>query len=488
MQTYHNQGGIIRGAGQLVREYVGNLQDNTEALRSNFSGSSAPTDPAIGQKYFNVSNNVTYVYNGTAWIPDGDTTATHSEVVDARGQMNDLGTRLNVSMNPDGTLKDPVTANVDEWKTPPVDVTYVSENSFTVPDDMTPVFTAHRGLKLYDGTNTVFTTVKSSEYSAAYGVTTITTSDSVVSADIKTASYSIIQDSAPIGIADTYMVKRNTAYAVGDTVTVPGLPIGMYLECTTGGTTGATAPVISPPVTEGDTISDGTVIWTIRKTNSIFNTLQMGVFNKKETFTASGSFTAPVTGTYRITLCSGGGGGAGAGQTTDYNFPHTGGGGGSGCRYTWYEKLTAGTSYTFTIGAGGAGGNGGSSNQGGNGGYSEITVNGHTYRCSGGYGSDSFRGGYAGSLAVDGGSFIRPSGWVAEAGKCGIPMVSAGTYTGSTGGFGCAVSTIGDNSKPDTYGRGGVGGSGYKASSGTNTYFKGGAGGDGYITFEYCDI
>ena len=65
-------------------------------------------------------------------------------------------------------------------------------------------------------------------------------------------------------IVNTYW-KPSTAYAVGATANHYALPPSYYLECTTAGTTGATAPVITPPVTEGYTINDGTVIWTVRR-------------------------------------------------------------------------------------------------------------------------------------------------------------------------------------------------------------------------------
>lgn len=61
----------------------------------------------------------------------------------------------------------------------------------------------------------------------------------------------------------TGQALRETAFSLGDTARLPGLPVTMYLECTTPGTTGATAPVITT-VTEGQTISDGTVVWTVR--------------------------------------------------------------------------------------------------------------------------------------------------------------------------------------------------------------------------------
>lgn len=61
---------------------------------------------------------------------------------------------------------------------------------------------------------------------------------------------------------------RLTNYSVGDTSNLAGIPAGYFLECTTGGTTGATAPVVTSPVSAGDTIADGTVVWIVRKSAS----------------------------------------------------------------------------------------------------------------------------------------------------------------------------------------------------------------------------
>ncbi|WP_297966686.1 phage tail protein [uncultured Anaerovibrio sp.] len=70
-----------------------------------------------------------------------------------------------------------------------------------------------------------------------------------------------------VEMLDSYMglAKRSTACVLGDTAMLENLPAMYFLECTTAGTTGATAPVITPPVAEGDTITDGSAVWTVRK-------------------------------------------------------------------------------------------------------------------------------------------------------------------------------------------------------------------------------
>lgn len=64
-----------------------------------------------------------------------------------------------------------------------------------------------------------------------------------------------------------YLLTRSSAYAEGDIAFYYGLPAGWYLECTTAGTTGSSTPDFSS-VAVGDTVSDGTVAWTVRKIGS----------------------------------------------------------------------------------------------------------------------------------------------------------------------------------------------------------------------------
>ena len=266
MQTYHNQGGIIQGRAQLVREYVGNLQDNAEALRSNFSGPSAPESPAIGQTYFNITENKEYTYTSNGWVPSDHNTSVYSEVVDARGQLANLNARLSIALNEDGTLKVPAELGVDEWKDPVYGISYVSKNSFTVPEDMTSVFTEGRAIKVVNGNTEVRTYVNSSEYNQQYNVTTVTTGNNVVASNISAVRYSIIQNGLPHNVASMSSLIRepNTAYAEKVKVLLPSLNVSMCLQCTTAGTTSSGDLVVSEP-SIGNTVTDGTVVWTIKE-------------------------------------------------------------------------------------------------------------------------------------------------------------------------------------------------------------------------------
>lgn len=60
------------------------------------------------------------------------------------------------------------------------------------------------------------------------------------------------------------ILKRNTQYTLGDLAVTPGLPSWAYLECTTPGTTATLSPNYTN-LEEGDTITDGTSIFTVRR-------------------------------------------------------------------------------------------------------------------------------------------------------------------------------------------------------------------------------
>ena len=208
-------------------------------------------------------------------------------------------------------------------------------------------------------------------------------------------------------------------------------------------------------------------------------------FNAKQTFTTSGTFVAPVTGIYKITLQGGGGGGAGIGKVLSGSDIISGGGGGQGGYLEFYEKLIAGTTYNYTIGAGGTGGaagvtssptNGGS---GGTGGASSITVNGNVYTCNGGNGgknaSNDGAGGTGGTSTINNTTYYN-----ALCGGAGLYKVSNYVIGGNGGGAGGTAGIY------YTYnGRSGSGGTGGGYDS--LTYYKGGAGGDGFIAFEWLD-
>ena len=272
--------------------------------------------------------------------------------------------------------------------------------------------------------------------------------------------------------------QPSTAYTVGDIAYHASLPTGYYLECTTGGTTGSgDLPISSPSI--GGTVSDGAVTWKVCKDIGTSNAPIFAGFNQKQTFASSGSFTAPVTGNYKITLQGGGGGG---GESDD---THSGGGGGSGGFYTFYEPLVAGTSYSFTIGAGGTGATAKGA-KGGDGGNTSITINGNAYSAEGGAGggidgianSDVTTAGHAGRVTLNG-NFVAGGacGSRGGSGSSTYPVLRGGAGGGYGGGS--SVWPIG------TFGGGGAGAMARYNNWGSD--LVGYNGGDGYITFEWLD-
>lgn len=97
--------------------------------------------------------------------------------------------------------------------------------------------------------------------------------------------------------------------------------------------------------------------------SSVIKNVVKGLFTQ-----TSGSFIPSITGWYEVTVHGGGGGSGGVYSSNPFNIVRSGGGG-AGEQVTMLHWLTAGTTYNFTVGAGGtagtaaptAGGTGGSS-------------------------------------------------------------------------------------------------------------------------------
>ena len=65
-----------------------------------------------------------------------------------------------------------------------------------------------------------------------------------------------------------FLRQPSKYYALGTVVYLPSIGAGLYLECTTAGTTDSGDLVISTP-TPNDTVTDGTVTWTIKKIGEV---------------------------------------------------------------------------------------------------------------------------------------------------------------------------------------------------------------------------
>ena len=206
----------------------------------------------------------------------------------------------------------------------------------------------------------------------------------------------------------------------------------------------------------------GTVAPSADTTHDYWILYPVGVINKRDVVTTSGTYTAPVTGWYKITVKGGGCGGGGS--IVSGGRVEAGTGGGEGGTTIAFEKLTSGDTVSVVVGAGGTGGAAGAA--GNAGGDSSVTVNGNTYT---GYGALTYKGGN-GTIPGAAGVFGQ------------LNYNASSAYGGCGGGTGGAVNASGADNPPAPATDGGGGAGGYANSGITRA---GGNGGDGFVWFEY---
>ena len=201
------------------------------------------------------------------------------------------------------------------------------------------------------------------------------------------------------------------------------------------------------------------------------------------TFTTSGTWTAPA-GVTSIQV-EAWGGGAGARSSANTNGHVTGGGGGGAYARRNTITVVPGTTYSFTVGAGGAAGNPGQ--------QTTATINGVTITAAGGSigaasGTGTIAGGAGGTIAASVGD-VRFAGGT---GGSGLGNGSSGG-SGSGGGGGSAAGSTGNGNNganatatnaPGNGGTtvanfGGAGGNGGNNANGLNATINYGGGGGG---------
>ena len=299
----------------------------------------------------------------------------------------------------------------------------------------------------------------------------INTHDSDATAHGAAISAHNADTSAHKNLYGVFLRQPSKYYALGIVVYLPSIGAGLYLECTTAGTTDSGDLVISTP-TPNDTVTDGTVVWTIRRVDTDPNALTREItpaFNTRDVVTTSGTYTAPVTGWYKITAKGGGGGGGYSANAS--NQYYTGGGGGEGGTSMSYEQLTAGDTVSIVIGGGGAGAS--TATNGADGGNTSYTIDGNTIIAYGGEG-----GTYTSATKGKGGDGNYCKGFNGEHPNRNNGLTEVGSDGGGYGGGRGAWAAKGGDATANT-GCGGAGG-----SSGVSKY-GGGAGADGFVSFEY---
>ena len=179
---------------------------------------------------------------------------------------------------------------------------------------------------------------------------------------------------------------------------------------------------------------------------------------------------------YSVDILVVAGGGAGGGEPASGG---SGAGGGAGGFRTSTQSLQTGSTYTITVGDGGAS----SRNQGANGSNSSISGTGiTTITSTGGGGGGSANNSFSPAIGKDGGSGGGGGAGGFAAGLGNTPSTSpsqgndGGTTTGAGGGGGGGASTVGGASTGS--GTAGAGGNGTASSiTGSSVTYAGGGGG-----------
>ena len=170
-------------------DLYGIINDNQDALRSAFAGTSFPPNPTDPQFCFRTDQDRLYLYRVDSWedITDfmPDFVALEAEMENARGLAATLKAFLDVAHNSDGSLKSDAPAGT--WWTEETDLDgYASSSTFTITGDKTHIYTARRAIKLTQlGVDTYGYVVESSE---SGGDTTVTV-DITVTSDLTDVSY-----------------------------------------------------------------------------------------------------------------------------------------------------------------------------------------------------------------------------------------------------------------------------------------------------------
>ncbi len=253
MQNYEAQGEIVKGKQQSVRVYCGNLQNNTDVLRSNFAGTGFPTEAVVGQHCFREDLGTEFIYEADGWHECGDNNAVAKEVYSARGSHDSIKSRLDVALNEDGTLKAGAEINMNEWKGSLCTPNFVDENRFSTPNDTTAMFTKGRALLLKSDDENVVAYVAGADYREDDGITIVTISEANVPVGIKSVDVSIIQYAMPNTAVTEGELKEavnSHNHADGKNARIPTAGLEDYA---------VTTNKIANNAVTGDKIADGTI-------------------------------------------------------------------------------------------------------------------------------------------------------------------------------------------------------------------------------------
>ena len=183
---------LLSGVTRFDQLY-GILNTWLDVLMSNFSGAQFPANPTTGQFCFRTDMTPPrlYQFDGRAWTDPATgmpaVAALLTELAAARGTAASLEARLDVALNDDGTLKNPLPAA--GWWTPEADtVARMSDNQFTVRGDKRQIYRKRRAVRLEQNTDASAYVIAAS-YQGAADVTVVSLSAPVVDTGLSAVAY-----------------------------------------------------------------------------------------------------------------------------------------------------------------------------------------------------------------------------------------------------------------------------------------------------------
>ena len=421
------------------------------------SGNTAgrPSNPVVGDTYYNGQLEILEIYNGTQWVANSAPPSTPSIT-----SVTDVGTGL--AFTTGGTLS-VVMAPGSGGGTPNQYNAYTTAGGFAASSGTTTVQLT--GLT----PNTAFTVYGTAQNN--FGVTVNTANAAAVTATTSPQTPTI--GTATAGSQDitvTWTLNSNGGKAL------TAITITPFLNGTTAETsrTAATTSSTSYTFTSGQLTNGSSYTFKVTATNANGTSPQSSASN-------SVTMPNPVTVDFLVLAGGAGGGGGGGGAGGYRTSVGTSGGGGAA---ESAQTLVLSTNYTVTVGAGGAAGSniaayGGT---GGNSVFNTITSAGGGGGAGGGQGSAY--AGAAGGCGGGGAAYLTGNTGSGGAGTAnqgyagGAAQGSGGDYgSGGGGGAGSVGQTVSGSTGGGT--AGGDGGSGV-ASSITGSSVTYGAGGKGY--------
>jgi hypothetical protein len=432
------------------------------------SGNTAgrPSNPAIGDTYYNGQVEALEIYNGTTW-----------KVVKSEGFPPDAPTISSVTDSSTSLAYSSTAGTLDVVFVPAATGgTATQYNAYTTVG-------GHSGFTTVGNTVTITGLTPGTAYSV-YGNAANGSGTSTNTATASPVTPTTLPEVRTIGTAtastSSNAITVSWTNANNGAKNLSAITITPFLNGTTAATsrTAATTSSTSYTFTEGQLTGNASYTFKVKATNANGTCADS---------TASNSATMPNLVVADIMLVAGGGGGGAS----------YGGGGGAGGFRVLNSSLTAGTSYTVTVGAAGAAVSGTypNVNRGGKGGNSSFSGSGFTtISATGGGGGGAWNvqtsggtggSGGGGTLETSAGGVGNEGGYTPVEGYNGATSISGTAYGGDGGGGAGGEGIQATSSQP---GNGGPGTSAYSSwgaatSSGQNvsgTYWYAGGGGGGY--------